>query len=664
MLHAALSRGSEARRCRASPLPSTFPHHGDRRTVTDAFRDRLQTALGTTYTLGDELVGGGMSRVFVAIESALGRKVVIKVLPPELSAGVNRERFQREIQLAAQLQHPHIVPLLSAGELGDLLYYTMPFIEGESLRAALARRHALPVRDVVRILHDVVEALAYAHQRGVIHRDIKPGNILMLGSHALVTDFGVAKALSAALPISGMTSAGMAIGTPAYMAPEQLAADPNADHRMDLYAVGLVAYETLTGESPFTGESPQATMAAQLTRVPPPLDQVRDDVPPELSAIIMRCLEKLPEHRPSSALALLEELEGVTTPRTSVPAAYGSGSGVRAANASTVKLPAQSAPSAGRNRQAYVALGVLILALGGAIVLRGGIRPKNTVTLASDSARGATARDSAPVRVDTVVRQSPAVLTRADSLAIAEAVRKRMTAHRDSQPQTVSRVRADSLIAAMQRAINDSLIRTLAVLRARRDLGGRSAIGLTVGGMKLDTLMLGRRGSIPNPTAMPTPPIQPIPPVVALAPGMRHVIVLQLSNYTAQPQLTTMGRALADSLRRGVSQRNGYDVRAVMQDSADPTAHRRLQQARSMGVGAIVRGSMFLRRDSLVIRVQVEDLTPRGRTRSVQVMAALSDPMRGTSDLVANVLRNLDAIDWAAVDSARVPGRRPGPPPD
>src|SRR5687768_14593809 len=277
-----------------------------------------------------------MSRVFAATEHALGRKVVIKVLPPELSAGVNRERFQREIQVAAQLQHPHVVPLLSAGRVGgandtgafdttspriadtavegELLYYTMPFIEGESLRAAIVRRGRLPVREVVRILHDVVEALAYAHGRGVVHRDIKPRNILTIGSHALVTDFGVAKALSAAMPVSGMTSAGMAIGTPAYMAPEQLAADPAADHRIDIYAVGLLGYELLSGQSPFVGTSPQQTMAAQLTRVPDSLDTVRDDVPAPFASVIMHCLEKLPEHRPQTADALLDELDAAVTP--------------------------------------------------------------------------------------------------------------------------------------------------------------------------------------------------------------------------------------------------------------------------------------------------------------------------------------------------------------
>ncbi|HEY0242245.1 MAG TPA: serine/threonine-protein kinase, partial [Gemmatimonadaceae bacterium] len=191
------------------------------------FEDQLRTALSPAYEIERELHGAGMSRVFVATDRSLGRKVVIKVLPPELTAGVNRERFRREIQVAAQLQHPHIVTLLSAGEDGELLYYTMPYIEGESLRHSL-EKGPLAVKEVVRMLHDVVDALAYAHARGVIHRDIKPGNILRQGSHALVTDFGVAKALNASMPVSGITSAGMAIGTPAYMAPEQLAGDPAA----------------------------------------------------------------------------------------------------------------------------------------------------------------------------------------------------------------------------------------------------------------------------------------------------------------------------------------------------------------------------------------------------------------------------------------------------
>jgi len=282
--------------------------------ASGAFDAQLRDAFEPAYILERELVGGGMSRVFLATERALNRKVVIKVLPPELAAGVNRERFRREIQLAAQLQHPHIVPLYAAGEHGDLLYYTMPFIEGESLKQAIHEHGAkkpFTLREVVRILHDVSDALAYAHTRGVIHRDIKPGNVLRSGSHAVVTDFGVAKAISASLPAVGMTTSGMAIGTPAYMAPEQLAGDPAADHRVDIYAVGLLAYELLTGEAPFNETSPQATLAAQMTREPMAVSRKRPDVPPALAALVMKCLAKMPEQRPQTAHELVVELDSM-----------------------------------------------------------------------------------------------------------------------------------------------------------------------------------------------------------------------------------------------------------------------------------------------------------------------------------------------------------------
>ena len=283
------------------------------------FQARLQRALDDEFLIERELSGAGMSRVFVATECALQRRVVVKVLPPELAAGVNVERFRREIQLAAQLQHPHIVPLLAAGDDDGLLWFSMPYIEGESLRGTLIKAKRLAPRDVVRILHDVVDALAYAHQRGVVHRDIKPDNILTSGMHALVTDFGVAKALSASIPVHGGTSTGMAIGTPAYMAPEQLAADPAADHRVDIYGVGLLAYELLTGSSPFSGTSPQATLAAQLTQMPTAPHIAYSDIPEPLSRLIMQCLEKDANKRPASARLLLAELEALP-PMSSGPA--------------------------------------------------------------------------------------------------------------------------------------------------------------------------------------------------------------------------------------------------------------------------------------------------------------------------------------------------------
>jgi serine/threonine-protein kinase len=197
------------------------------------------------YAVERELGGGGMSRVFLAEEIALHRRVVVKVLPQEMAAGVSMERFKREIMLAARLQHPHIVPLLSAGDSDGLPYLTMPFVDGESLRERLARSGELPVGEAVRVLRDVADALLFAHEHGIVHRDIKPENVLLSGNHALVADFGVAKAVSDAAPGHTLTSVGMAVGTPAYMAPEQAAADPSVDQRADIYAFGVLAYETL-----------------------------------------------------------------------------------------------------------------------------------------------------------------------------------------------------------------------------------------------------------------------------------------------------------------------------------------------------------------------------------------------------------------------------------
>jgi eukaryotic-like serine/threonine-protein kinase len=275
---------------------------------------RLQTALGDHYMVERELGAGGMGRVFVALERGLERRVAIKVLPPDVAAALSVERFRREIQLAASLQHPHIVPLLAAGEAGGLLYYTMPFIDGETLRARLARDGRLRVPDAVRILRDVLDALAYAHRRGVVHRDIKPENVLLVDEHALVTDFGVAKALTQAGGGGGgdLTSAGIALGTPAYMAPEQAAGDPQVDHRSDVYAAGVLAYEMLSGQPPFTG-GVQRVLAAQVMDRPEPMARLRPEVPPALASSVMRCLEKDPANRWQSADDLKRELEGTAT---------------------------------------------------------------------------------------------------------------------------------------------------------------------------------------------------------------------------------------------------------------------------------------------------------------------------------------------------------------
>ncbi len=289
-------------------------------TLTDLLT-QLTAALVGTYRIERELGGGGMSRVFLAEELRLGRRVVIKVLPPEMSIDSFADRFEREIRVAASLQHPHLVPLLSAGVAGDVVYYVMPFIPGDSLAARISRDGALPIDDILRILHDVLEALAYAHGRGIVHRDIKPDNILLIGRHALVTDFGIAKAVSTALEALGgtaLTSRGLALGTPAYMAPEQAAADPLVDQRADLYALGAVAYEMLAGRPPFNAPTAQAMLAAQMAILPDRVDRFRSSIPAELASLVMRALEKIPADRPQSADAMLAQLD-LLRPLTPAP---------------------------------------------------------------------------------------------------------------------------------------------------------------------------------------------------------------------------------------------------------------------------------------------------------------------------------------------------------
>ena len=281
-------------------------------------RTQLQNHLGTAFVLERELGGGGMSRVFVAEEVRLSRKVVIKVLSPELVQGLNAERFEREILLAASLQQANIVPVLAAGEVDGLPYFTMPFVEGESLRSRLDGA-GLPIADVLAILRDVTKALAYAHARGIVHRDIKPDNVLLSGGTAVVTDFGIAKALSASRADAGgtLTSIGTSIGTPAYMAPEQVAGDPGIDHRVDLYALGCMAQELLTGKSPFADRTPQRMLAAHLSEAPVSVSTLRSDSPTALNSLVARLLQKDPADRPQSANDVLRALDSLSTSSSS-----------------------------------------------------------------------------------------------------------------------------------------------------------------------------------------------------------------------------------------------------------------------------------------------------------------------------------------------------------
>ena len=324
--------------------------------MTDNLRDRLQAALGASVTVDRELGGGGMSRVFVATESRLGRSIVVKVLPSETGSSVSVERFKREIQVAARLQHPHIVPLLTAGESDGLPFYTMPFVKGDSLRARIAKGGELPVNEAMHVLRDIASALAYAHKEGIVHRDIKPENVIVSGGVAVVTDFGVAKALDSALTdggsvTGGLTSLGVALGTPAYMAPEQATADPRVDHRADIYSFGCVAYELLTGSSPFAGRPSQQMLAAHVTEKPESLIMRRATVPPLLATMVMKCLEKHAGDRPQTADDLISALDSIATPS--------------AGSAPTSARVAAVASSGSRNKLIAGAVAMVVIAVAG-----------------------------------------------------------------------------------------------------------------------------------------------------------------------------------------------------------------------------------------------------------------------------------------------------------
>ena len=297
--------------------------------MIDDLREQIQAALGSTYSLDRELGGGGMARVFLATDRALGRQVVLKVLRPEVAESISVERFRRETQLAARLQHPHIVPLFGGGEAEGFLYYTMPWVEGESLRARLVAERQLPVPEALRLAREAAEALAYAHARGVVHRDIKPENILLSDGHALVTDFGIARAVRA----DGgdrLTSVGIVVGTPAYMSPEQASGETEVDGRSDIYSLGCVLYEMLAGEAPFAGPSIQAIIARRFTEQAPSTRVIRPSIPAEIDRVVATAMATLPADRFATATDFARALDDAAVRTASadlpVPAATGTGS--------------------------------------------------------------------------------------------------------------------------------------------------------------------------------------------------------------------------------------------------------------------------------------------------------------------------------------------------
>jgi TolB-like protein/tRNA A-37 threonylcarbamoyl transferase component Bud32 len=327
--------------------------------------DLLSTALSGSYRIEREIGVGGMATVYLAQDLKHDRQVALKILRPELTAAMGTDRFPREIHIIAQMQHPHILPLYDSGATGGFLYYVMPFVEGESLRARLARVGQLPINEAVRLLHEITDALSYAHARGIVHRDIKPDNVMLSGRHAAVTDFGVAKAVSASAG-DKLTTVGIAVGTPQYMAPEQAMAETNIDHRVDLYALGVMGYEMLTGRPVFESATAAGILSAHVLEQPKDIRERRPEVPPILAEALLKCLAKNPADRWQSADELLAQLELVaSTPSGGVTP--------------TMTRPYQAAkgkPAVKSGRKGLVigAVAAVVLAAGvaGALLLKGG----------------------------------------------------------------------------------------------------------------------------------------------------------------------------------------------------------------------------------------------------------------------------------------------------
>ena len=610
------------------------------------FEEQLKDSLASAYEIERELGGGGMSRVFVATDRLLGRKVVIKLLSPELTAEVNRGRFRREIQVAAQLQHPHIVTLLSAGEHGDLVYYTMPFIDGESLKSAVEKEGRLSVADVIRVLYDVVDALAYAHRHGVVHRDIKPANILRSGSHALVTDFGVAKALNAAMSSTAMTSTGMAIGTPAYMAPEQLAGDPTADHRIDIYALGLLSYELLSGTSPFAAPTAQGVLAAVLTRDPKPLYEVRKDVPRKLSNIIMQSLSKVPGGRPPNAEAMLDALDRIATssgeirtkehkvPRQRTPPVPVAVAVLATpALADTVAQVGYEAPPRKNRRGLFAAAAVVVLAaaIGGVLMSQrsgrnappAGIQaPQSANTQGSPGTlvgAGSAAAASLPAPVATAV----------DSVAIANAVARRL-AQAEAGKTAKTTINPDSLRRVVQREIADSIARANAQRVAAAPTTSTPASATSVA------------------AAPATPPV--VAPSSPAPPGKPRLAITS-PRESSQPALNSFTRAFIDALRVSLDQGDSFDP--IDQDSVRAVQSRtgsRDEAARVLKSDIMIWPGYVGTGDTVTVVVTVWDMR-RNSSYGIRVTSAKvvpGNPEHYLGPLVQSALKQLD-------DLARMP---------
>jgi eukaryotic-like serine/threonine-protein kinase len=333
--------------------------------MTGTIPERLATALADRYRVERELGAGGMATVYLAHDLKHERDVAIKVLHPDLGAALGAERFLSEIKTTAKLQHPHILPLLDSGAADGLLYYVMPFVDGETLRARLERETQLPIADAVRLAREVADALQYAHTRGIVHRDIKPDNILLHEGHALVADFGIALAVQQAGG-QRMTQTGLSLGTPQYMSPEQATGEKVVDARADLYALGAVTYEMLVGEPPFTGPSTQAIVARLLTNPPAPLSATRSTIAPHIESAVLTALAKLPADRQTSVAEFAAQLTGAA------PVAFTPLSHSRDATGTAAASRASDGPDTARVlRRTRMLLGVAVMVAVGALSAMG-----------------------------------------------------------------------------------------------------------------------------------------------------------------------------------------------------------------------------------------------------------------------------------------------------
>jgi serine/threonine protein kinase len=577
-------------------------------TPSGNLEERLREALKGRYEIERELAGGGMSRVFVARETALDRQVVLKVLPPELAAEVNRDRFRQEVQFAAKLQHPHIVPLLSAGEEYGLLYYTMPYIDGSSLKADIATKRRFTEEEAVEILIDVADALSYAHAANIVHRDIKPANILRTGSHAVVTDFGVAKAITAAMRnrvgAMGITTSGVAIGTPAYMAPEQIAADPAADHRVDIYAMGLLAYELLSGRAPFTGSSPQAMLAAQITGRAEPLGKIRTDLSPMLLALIERCLEKEASRRPGSAASVLEILRTISL----------------TSGASRVR-PVSAGP-----RWPLIAAGVAVLAMAG-VAWNSMARGKDAELLAN------AALDSA--------RRSDSILQATMRASINDSA-GRAQAQREEQ-RRLQRI-ADSF-ATVQRKAFDSAMKQL------QKSGPPVQTPPPVSNLPIPgvSAAAAERAALTSPEAFQARALNMGPP--------RRVFVEVGSNMIRAADVMLRGGVVRDSIIRRLGASGRY--RPIPTDS---TQHALAKTRNFDTLSILTNAEVFVtlrtqpaRADSVLWIAEVRDLTANTQL-AVRSLSMMGGPIADGLDF--NLTRFVDSVVRQLAEVDRAP-RRP-----